>query len=111
MLGGAMLMWSSIAQIAKTEPLAPDVARTKFQVEAGLKIELVAAEPLVESPAAMAWDEAGRLFVAENTGYPVGAKSGEGVGKIVEWRDAEGEGRAEGRSELATGVGFQEGVR
>src|SRR5688572_3698344 len=110
LLGGALLMWSSVAQSAKTEPLAPEVARTKFQVEAGLKIELVAAEPLVESPAAMAWDEAGRLFVAENTGYPVGSKSGEGMGKIIELRDGDGDGKADERVEFATGLGFPNGL-
>src|SRR5688572_5388443 len=106
----ALIGAEAFAQIAKTEPLAPEVARTKFQVEAGLKIELVAAEPLVESPAAMAWDESGRLFVAENTGYPAGSKSGEGIGKIVELRDADGVGRAEERVEFATGLGFPNGL-
>ena len=36
-----------------------------FQVKRGFRLELVAAEPLVVSPVAMAFDENGRLFVAE----------------------------------------------
>ena len=35
-------------------------------------MELVAAEPLVVDPVAMAFDEAGRLFVAEYIDYPTG---------------------------------------
>src|SRR6266704_1653999 len=41
-----------------------------FKVEPPLRVELVAAEPQVESPCAMAFDDQGRLFVAENRGYP-----------------------------------------
>jgi len=36
--------------------LSPEEALTKFRLEPGYKIELVAAEPLVESPCALAWD-------------------------------------------------------
>jgi putative membrane-bound dehydrogenase-like protein len=35
-----------------------------------LRVELVASEPQVESPCAMCFDDQGRLFVAENRGYP-----------------------------------------
>src|SRR5262245_33593042 len=40
-------------------------APPEFQIERGFRIELVAAENLVEAPVAMAFDENGRLFVAE----------------------------------------------
>ena len=50
--------------------LTPDDELKTFRVEPPLRVELVAAEPLVESPCAMAFDEKGRLFVAENRGYP-----------------------------------------
>ena len=35
-----------------------------------LTIELVASEPEVTSPVAIAWDEDGRLYVAEMNDYP-----------------------------------------
>ena len=41
-----------------------------FQVERGFRVELVAAEPMVAAPAALAFDERGRLFVAEMRDYP-----------------------------------------
>ncbi|RYD61437.1 MAG: hypothetical protein EOP84_35745, partial [Verrucomicrobiaceae bacterium] len=53
-------------------PTKPEDAFQSFELPDGLKIELVAAEPLTASPCAMAFDERGRLFVAENRGYPRG---------------------------------------
>jgi len=41
-----------------------------FQVKRGFRIELAAAEPMVAAPAALAFDERGRLFVAEMRDYP-----------------------------------------
>lgn len=101
----------SLAQVAATRALSPDEAVTKFQIEPGLIIELVAAEPLVRSPAAIAWDDANRLFVAENTGYPIGpTQSEEPLGKIVELRDTDGDAKADARIEFATGLNFPNGL-
>ncbi len=57
-------------------PLTPEEAPKSFRLEPGLRLELVAAEPLVASPVALAFDERGRLFVAENRGYPTGPGPG-----------------------------------
>lgn len=43
-----------------------------FQIEPGAKIELVAAEPLVADPVAIAFDHHGRMFVVEYGDYPTG---------------------------------------
>ncbi len=63
----------------------------------GLKIELVAAEPDVQSPVAMAFDENGRMFVVEMLDYPNGPASGsppEGRIRLLEDRDGTGHYRA-----------------
>ena len=52
------------------KPLGPEAALESFQVEEGFHLELVAAEPLVADPIAMALDEDGRMYVAEMRGYP-----------------------------------------
>ena len=39
-----------------------------FQIEKGFRMEMVAAEPAIAAPIAMAFDENGRLFVAELAG-------------------------------------------
>ena len=43
----------------------PPMHLATFRVKPGFRLELVAAEPLVTAPVAMAFDENGRLFVVE----------------------------------------------
>ncbi|MGV3774847.1 MAG: PVC-type heme-binding CxxCH protein [Verrucomicrobiales bacterium] len=98
-------------QLPDTRPLTTGEAISKFQIEEGLKIELVAAEPLTQSPAAIAWDEKGHLFVAENAGYPVGPGPGKPpVGALVELRDTNGDGVMDQRMEFAAGLHFPNGL-
>ncbi|MBI3860775.1 MAG: c-type cytochrome [Planctomycetia bacterium] len=92
-------------------PLSPEKALAAFRLEPGLKIELVAAEPTVESPVAIAFDERGRLFVAENRGYPTGPGEGQPpAGRIALLEDADGDGRFEKRTDFATGLTFPNGL-
>ena len=72
---------------------------------------LVAAEPLVASPCAIAFDAKGRLFVAENRGYPIGPKEGEKpVGVIALLEDTDKDGRMDKRTVFADGLTFPNGV-
>jgi putative membrane-bound dehydrogenase-like protein len=50
-------------------PLSPAEALATFRVPAGLRVELVAAEPLIHEPSGVCWDARGRLFVSELHGY------------------------------------------
>ncbi len=64
----------------------------KLQVEDGFTVQPVAAEPLVVVPVAMTFDERGRMYVAEMTGYmPDTVGTGEEAmnGKIVILEDTE----------------------
>jgi hypothetical protein len=49
--------------------LSPAESAKAFQVPPGMRIQLLAAEPLVIQPMGICWDEWGRLFVAELHGY------------------------------------------
>jgi putative membrane-bound dehydrogenase-like protein len=71
-----------------------------------LQIELVAADPDVISPVAMAWDENGRLFVAEMSDYP----SGPTAGRITMLEDRDGDGRYERASVFADKLAFPNSV-
>jgi putative membrane-bound dehydrogenase-like protein len=51
-------------------PLEPEEALASFQASDGLRMELLAAEPMVLDPVAGAFDARGRLFVAEMADYP-----------------------------------------
>src|SRR5262249_59746341 len=74
-------------------PLTPEQARAAFRVAPGLRVELVAAEPQIESPVAIAFDEDGRLWVVEMRDYPNGpgrGKKPEGRIRILEDQDGDG---------------------
>jgi mono/diheme cytochrome c family protein/glucose/arabinose dehydrogenase len=77
-------------------PLKPDEALKAFTIEKGYRIELVAAEPLIEAPIAMSWDDLGRLYVLEMRGYMhdvTGSKDLEPLGRIKLLTDTDGDGR------------------
>lgn len=79
---------SKLPRIAPTEPA--DALKT-FTVAPGFKIEQVAAEPLVNSPVAMEWDENGRLFVCEMRGYS--ENRDESLSRVSMLEDLDGDGR------------------
>ncbi|MBI1841535.1 MAG: HEAT repeat domain-containing protein, partial [Verrucomicrobia bacterium] len=92
-------------------PRSPEESRRSFRLEPGVTVSCAASEPAVASPSALAFDEFGRLFVAENRGYPVGPGSGKPpVGAILELRDRDGDGRYETRVEFAAGLTFPNGL-
>ncbi|MCB0630220.1 MAG: hypothetical protein KDD15_10815, partial [Lewinella sp.] len=64
----AIIGFSSCKQ-EPSPPLNPHEALASFSVAPGLKMELVAAEPLVQDPVAITFDEAGRLWVVEMLGF------------------------------------------
>ncbi len=74
-------------------PLTPAQALKEFRLAPGLRIELVACEPQIESPVAMAFDEDGRLWVVEMRDYPNGPAKGQppqGRIRVLEDRDGDG---------------------
>jgi len=85
---------------------AADEAAT-FALPPGLRIELVAAEPLVVDPVAIAFDEDGRLWALEMRGY-MQTIDGEGererVGRVAVLEDTDGDGRMDARSEFLDGL-------
>ena len=94
-------------------PLTPDEALASFEIEPGYRIELAAAEPLIQAPVAMAFDERGRMYVVENRGYP-GALEGvperARLGAIALLEDKDGDGRFDTRSEFAGDLAHPNGV-
>src|SRR5207248_2048195 len=92
-------------------PLTPEQARAAFHIAPGLRVELVAAEPQIESPVAIAFDEDGRLWVVEMRDYPNGpgrGKKPEGRIKILE--DKDGDGFYETSTVFADGLLFANGL-
>src|SRR5262249_62320957 len=89
-------------------PLTPREELATFKVPKGFRVELVASEPDVIDPVAMAFDEDGRLYVAEMRGYP-NAGVGTGVitsGRIRRLEDRDGDGFYETSTIYAEGLRF-----
>lgn len=81
------------------EPMEPEAAAKAFQVPEGFKVTVFAAEPEVQNPIAMAWDDKARMWVAENYTY---AEKGKRFDlnlrdRIVIFEDADRDGKAEKR--------------
>ena len=77
-------------------PLSPEEAMKAFAVEKGFRIELVASEPMIESPVAMSFDDQGRLYVCEMRGYMHDLEGGgekEPTGRVSLLEDTDGDGR------------------
>ena len=102
------VLWSPWA-FAESPALSPVDEQKSFQLaDPELRTELVAAEPLVASPCAIAWDEHGRLFVAENRGYPNTSQPPQGDIALLE--DTDGDGRMDKRTVFAEGLTYPNGV-
>lgn len=92
------------------DPLTPQEELGTFRIDAGLRMELVACDPQIESPVAMSFDERGRLFVVEMIDYPIAepGKSPQGRIKILE--DKDGDGFYETSTAFAEGLLMANGV-
>ncbi len=89
------------------KPLSPAEELATFKLPPGFRAELVAAEPLVDTPVALSWDEKGRLFVCEMRDYMhnvEGTGEDQTNGRIVLLEDADGDGRMDKRTVFADGL-------
>ena len=94
-------------EVPEAPPLAPAEAMATLRVAPGFRVELVAAEPLVEDPVAMAWDERGLLYVVEMRGF-MPTVDGEGeqepVGRVVVLEDTDHDGAMDRRGVYLDGL-------
>jgi len=73
---------------------SPQDALGALRPRPGFTAELVAAEPLIESPAAFEWDASGRLWVVEMRDYPLGVDGKGKIGGVVKiLTDTDSDGR------------------
>jgi putative membrane-bound dehydrogenase-like protein len=110
------LKTSPVLQHLKPNPM-PSPPRTpaeqtlaQMYLPEGFRAELVAAEPDLRQPIAFAFDERGRIWVAEALSYPTRRPPGQGLDRIVILEDRDGDGRFETRKVFAEGLNLVSGL-
>lgn len=77
-------------------PMSPEESAKRLVVQPGFTPSLFAAEPDITKPIALAWDERGRLWVAETVDYPNEQQpDGQGRDRIKICEDTNGDGKAD----------------
>jgi putative membrane-bound dehydrogenase-like protein len=87
----------------------PEQAAKKFTVPEGFSVEVVASEPELLNPVAMAIDERGRFWVTESFEYPR-KEAGEGRDRIKILEDTTGDGRCDKVTVFAEGLNIPSGI-
>ena len=93
-----------------SSPVSPAESLSHFETHPDLRIELVASEPQVVDPVAMAFDEQGRMWVVEMRDYPEPA-SDVPQSRIVVVQDEDHDGFFETSRVFAEGLAFANGVQ
>jgi putative membrane-bound dehydrogenase-like protein len=111
LLGLLFLLPAASAQEAApgAAGLSPQDAARAMTVPPGFRVSLVAGEPDVHQPVALATDDRGRLFIAENYIYPEWTAEG-GKDRILIFEDEKGDGRYSKRSVFLERLNFVSGV-
>jgi mono/diheme cytochrome c family protein/glucose/arabinose dehydrogenase len=82
--------------IPPSPALSPEEELKTFQIAPGVRVELVASEPMVAHPVAVAFDPDGQLWVVEMRGYMPnldGIGEDQPVGRVSVLTDTDGDGR------------------
>ena len=88
--------------------LSPDDALKTFYLPPGYRLELVAAEPLIQDPIVINWDADGRLWAVEMPGFVPDLNAPEPnmdpIGRVVVLEDTNNDGRMDKRTVFADGL-------
>jgi putative membrane-bound dehydrogenase-like protein len=92
-------------------PKSPTESLAAIQLRAGFTAELVASEPLIESPVSFNWDAQGRLWVVEMPDYPLGMDGqGKPGGKVKILTDSKGDGHYDKATTFLDSLPFPNGI-
>src|SRR5215475_1330369 len=88
---------------ATAQPAARPITNAvpSLRVKPGFRVDLVAGQGMVAGPVAMAFDENGRLFVAECRNWPGSGNPFQQLGRIRVLEDTDGDGVFESSSIFA----------
>lgn len=93
-------------------PKSPADALQSIRTRPGLKVELVASEPLIVDPVAFDWGPDGRLWVVEMRDYPNGMDGrGKPGGRVKVLEDTDGDGHYDKATVFLDGIPFPTGIK
>lgn len=90
--------------------LAPQAAAAAMTVPDGFRVTLLAGEPDVQQPIAQAFDDRGRLWVAEAYSYPIRVADAEARDRILIFADRDGDGAFDERKVFAERLNLVSGL-
>src|SRR5688572_17005811 len=90
-------------------PRSAEEALEHMVVPDGFQVEIVAREPDIVNPVAMAFDDRGRIWVAESIEYPR-KEAGPGRDRVQILEDTDGDGRADRFGVFVDGLNIPTGV-
>ena len=110
---GAMYATASLWGIAQQEALEAEFLTPEMAVESmtlldGFEVNAWAAEPMITQPMAFAWDDRGRMWVAENRDYESRGSgfSNSGDSRILILEDTDRDGKADSRKVFLDDIPF-----
>ncbi len=93
-------------------PKSPQEALASFKLPKGLKVELVASEPLIQDPVAFDWGMDGSLWVVEMGDYPNGLDGqGQPGGCVKHLTDTNDDGVYDHAATFLKGLPFPTGIK
>ncbi len=95
-------------EVAVTTSHAPADAVKSFQIDPSYQLELFASEPMIADPVAMDIDENGRVYVVQNSGYPLDTEHA--LGKVWLLEDTNGDGKPDKSTLFADKLTLPTGV-
>jgi putative membrane-bound dehydrogenase-like protein len=85
-------------------------AARAMELPAGFSVKVAAAEPDVVRPIAFAFDDRGRIWVAEARTYPLRAPEGQGKDRILIFEDTDGDGTLDSRKVFIENLNLVSGI-
>jgi putative membrane-bound dehydrogenase-like protein len=101
--------FTDLLKEAEPQPKSPAASLASMHIAAGLKVELVAAEPLVMDPVHIAFGPDGKLWVTEMGSYPLNGKN-KPSGRVRYLEDVDGDGVYEKSTLFLDGLAYPTGT-
>lgn len=103
--------FNDLLQNEESRAKSPEASRRSIRVKPGFAVELVASEPLVQSPIAFAWGPDGKFWVVEMGDYPLGIDGkGKPGGRIKYLESTKGDGKYDKATVFLDNLPFPTGV-